>query len=316
MKVFFTYEQQIEKLKSDGLIIVDEYQAIEELKTEGYYNLINGYSPIFKNDNRFIKGTSFDHINNLYDFDRSLRSIVYKYASVIECHFKALLAHEFSAIHGVDEKVYLTPDNFSSNKNSKENVIKLIEKCNKTIQDALSKNTNKYREYIAHNYNEHHHVPMWILVRALTFGTTSIFYANLIDNEKEVIAKQYHLSAGQLKNILEIVVAFRNIVAHGERTFCAKLPKTRLPSNLKIVKSLSIPKNKKGYHRFGSNDFLALMICFKYLLSSIEFAGFITELNAAFDILSQQPLNILGQIKTQMGLKSNNWKILPKLKTE
>ena len=78
MKNFFTYEQQINKLNQDGLIINDESQTEMELKLEGYYNIINGYSPIFKINTRFIKGTTFDNIKNLYDFDKTLRSIVYK----------------------------------------------------------------------------------------------------------------------------------------------------------------------------------------------------------------------------------------------
>lgn len=32
MKEFFTYEQQLEKLKNDGLIIVDEDEAIDFLR--------------------------------------------------------------------------------------------------------------------------------------------------------------------------------------------------------------------------------------------------------------------------------------------
>ena len=82
MKEFFTYEQQVEKLKKDGLIINDEDVAIQELKLEGYYNIINGYSPIFKVGKHFIKGTTFENINALYDFDKSLRSIIYKYTYI------------------------------------------------------------------------------------------------------------------------------------------------------------------------------------------------------------------------------------------
>ena len=46
--------------------------------------------------------------------------------------------------------------------------------------------------------------------------------------------------------LLEVVVSYRNIVAHGERTFCARLPKTRLSTSLGIVKKMQIPKNSKG----------------------------------------------------------------------
>ena len=39
MKEFYTYEQQILKLKEKGLIIADEYSAIDFLKLEGYKSL-------------------------------------------------------------------------------------------------------------------------------------------------------------------------------------------------------------------------------------------------------------------------------------
>ena len=315
MKAFFTYEQQIEKLKNDGLIIDDEVRAVKELKLEGYYNIINGYSPIFKNGTHFIKGTTFENINALYDFDKSLRSIIYKYTSLIECHIKALIAHEFSRVHGVDEKTYLTPNSFTTKANSTENVKRLIEECNNTIIEALNKNSNKYREYIAHNYNTHGHVPMWVLIRAISFGTTSIFYKNMLDEEKDIIAKNYLLTSAQLANMLEVVVSFRNIVAHGERTFCARLPKTRLTTDLSVVKKMCIAKNEKGSNKYGRNDFLALLICCKYLLSPLDLASFISELQIALDILQEkQTPSMFGKIKVYMGLQSNAWKILTKLK--
>lgn len=315
MKEFFTYEQQVEKLKKDGLIINDEDVAIQELKLEGYYNIINGYSPIFKVGTRFIKGTTFENINALYDFDKSLRSIIYKYTSLIECHIKALIAHEFSKIHGVDEKTYLTSSCFTTKMSSADNVKRLIDECNNTITEALNKNSNKYREYIAHNYNTHGHVPMWVLIRAISFGTTSIFYKNMLDEEKEEIAKNYSLNSSQLANMLEVVVSFRNIVAHGERTFCARLPKTRLTTDLSIIRKMCIAKNEKGANKYGRNDFLALLICCKYLLSPLDMASFISELDIILEILQKrQTPSMFGKIKIYMGLQSNAWKLLTKLK--
>ena len=314
MKNFFTYEQQINKLNKDGLIINDESQTEMELKLEGYYNIINGYSPIFKINTRFIKGTTFDNIKNLYDFDKTLRSIVYKYTSSIENHIKALIAHEFSRIHGVDEKKYLTAESFTKNANAKDNVERLINECKQTITDALNRNSNKYREYIAHNYTIHGHVPMWVLIRAISFGATSIFYKNMLEGEKTAIARNYHITSSKLANMLEVIFSFRNIGAHGERTFCARLPKTRLTTDLGIVKSMCIAKNEKGENKFGRNDFLALLICCKYLLSPLEFSGFITELEVALEVLKKnQTPSMFGKIKIQMGLQSNSWKILPKL---
>lgn len=315
MKDFFTYEQQVEKLKEKGLIIRDEQEAIKFLKSEGYYNIINGYSPNFKTTKgEFYKGTSFEDIHNLYVFDKDLRSIMYKYTSSIETHVKALIAHEFSRVHGVDQNNYLKTESFSSNAKCADAITRLISECNTTITEALNHNSNKYREYIAHNFNTHKHVPMWVLIRALSFGTTSILYKNMITAERETIAKNYNVSASQLANMLEVVVSYRNIVAHGERTFCARLPKTRLSTQLSITRKLCIAKNAKGENKFGRNDFLALLICCKYLLPSEEFKSLVAELTILIDELATKlNLSMMARIRTSMGIKSNSWKILPKL---
>lgn len=314
MKEFFTYEQQVEKLKNQGLIIKNEENTIKFLKLEGYYNIINGYSPIFKNNGVYKKGTRFEDICSLYNFDKELRSIIYKHISSIETHVRALVAHEFTRAHGVDEKEYLSKASFTANPKSEPAVERLLEDCNKTITDALRDNSNKYREYIAHNFNKHNHVPMWVLVRALSFGTVSIFYKNMLSEEKDKIAYTFNISSEQMTNILEVLVSFRNIVAHGERTYCAKLPKTRLSTELSITKKLMIAKNAKGQNKFGRNDFLALLIGCKYLLQPDEFSELINELKMAIDKLSLT-LNdsMVGKIRIQMGLQSNAWKNLPKL---
>ena len=317
MKTFFSYEQQIDKLKNDGLLITNEEFAKNELKLEGYYNIINGYSPIFKVNNKYTKGITFENINKLYDFDKALRSIIYKYTSSIECHIKALIAHEFSRTHGVNEKTYLSTNSFTQNLKSQDSVNRLILECNQTIQDALDVKSNKYREYIAHNFNNHGHVPLWVLIRAISFGTTSIFYKNMLDAEKDAIASHYQITSSRLANMLEVVVSFRNIVAHGERTFCARLPKTRLTPNLSIVSKLCIPKNNKGFNKFGRNDFLSLLICCKYLLQPLEFSALHADLTILLEELSlHQPPSLFGKIKTYMGLQPKSWTLLPKLKID
>lgn len=315
MKAFYTYDQQVEKLKEKGLVINDEEKAVSFLRLEGYYNIINGYSSEFKSKKGvFNRGTTFEDICNLYAFDKDIRNIIYKYTSSVETHIKALIAHEFSRAHGVDESLYLQPSCFTSNQNSKQKVQDLISACNETIKEALNPKSNKYRKYIDHNKTKHGHVPMWVLIRALSFGTTSIFFKNMIEEEKERIASNYALSSSQLANMLEVVVSYRNIVAHGERTFCARLPKTRLSTSLGIVKKMQIPKNAKGENKYGKSDFLSLLICCKYLLPSDEMNSLIVELKEKIDWLSARlSPSMMGKIKHLMGLWSNGWMNLPRL---
>ena len=305
MKPFFTYEQQLEKLKSGNLIIDDETAALSYLRSEGYYNLINGYAHSFKCKAGFITGTKFEHILALYRFDKDLRNIIYKYTSTIECTIKAAIAHEFSSVHGVDEKHYLAENCFITDEQNKEHIQRLINLCKDIITESTDRNSNRYREYIAHSLCNHNHVPLWILIRAMTFGTTTIFYRYMLQPERENIAKHYHLTGPQLSNILEIVVSFRNIVAHGERTFCTKLPRSRLASNV-ITDNLNIDKTANGRNKHGNKDILALLICCKYLLTPIDFVGMMQEINSAVLNLSEiiGPSN-MGRIRNEMGLKKS-----------
>lgn len=316
MKTFYTYAQQITKLKSKGLLIGDDTAATEILKRVGYYNIINGYSPLFKtSDKMFQKGTKFEDIVSLYEFDKELRSIVYKYSASIECYCKALIAHIFSENHGVDEKVYLTAASFRQDTKCAAAVRDLIAECNKTINEAVNRKSNKYREYIDHNLTANGHVPMWVLVRAISFGTTSILFKCMNKVERDEVASYFKLTAEELGNVLEIVVPFRNIVAHGERTYCARLVRKRLSTKLSVTGKLSIPKNEKGDNKFGRNDFLALMICFKYLLPDFEFSAFLYEVDMALEELSRKiKPQLVGKVKIHMGLSNNSWKNLSKIK--
>lgn len=81
MKPFKTHRQQLSILRSRGLNIKDGSKAMRILERENYYSLINGYKDLFllKDSNnkviepeRYITGTSFDEIYNLYCFDRDL----------------------------------------------------------------------------------------------------------------------------------------------------------------------------------------------------------------------------------------------------
>lgn len=314
LKPFFTYEKQIEKLKNDGLTINDEQEVIEVLKYEGYFNIINGYSCIFKNNKKYIKGTTFNNILSLYNFDKNLQSIVYKYALIVECHIKALIAHEFSKNYGVDEKQYLNESCFTSQKGKQKQIIDLIELCNDTIKEGIQPNNYRYRKYIEHSYNEHGHVPLWILIRALTFGNISIFYSLMKPSDKKAIADNYNINENQLSNMLKILVKYRNIVAHGERIYCAKLDKLRLNNSLSVINKMSIPKNDAGFPKYGRKDFLALIIIFKYLLPKLKFAGFMHEIENEISILSNTiNSKALKRIKLEMGL-SGSWKVLHKIK--
>lgn len=317
--MFLTYDEQINNLRKNGLIIKDKKEAELWLKKEGYYNLIKGYSGCFKPqktnlniNKRYFVGTQFSEICSLYRFDKNLNTIIYKYATKIENNIKAILAHVFSKQYGVDHNKYLNKSNFTNDISKADYVDDLIKKCNKTILEGSNSNKkSRLKPYINHYINKYGYVPLWVLIRALTFGNVSIFISLLKKIDKQKIANEYNLSISELDNMLEMLVVFRNIVAHGERLFCTKLIKLRLNSKMKVFDNMSMPKNAAGDPKYGRCDFLSILIILKYFLDPLAMSGLIVEVDSELDFLKKNISNtVFGIVKIEMGLNIGSWKKL------
>ena len=73
------------------------------------------------------------------------------------------------------------------------------------------------------------------------------------------IAREYRINGRTLCNMTELAVGFRNIAAHGERVYCARLPAVRLTENLPLFRRIQVPCFPDGKPRYGRCDFLSLM---------------------------------------------------------
>ena len=310
-KVYFTYEQQIEKLKSDGLIVEDEKRAKERLKWEGYFNFAVGYNRLFKGkDRRYEEGTTFEQVEALFDFDKKLRGIIYEYAQNVECNLKALISDEISKNYGVNEREYLVEKNFSDEPEDLPRVRWIIGTCKSTLKDCLRENSGSYREYIAYYKRRYGHVPFWTLIRALSFGNVSKFLCLMKREDGVRIAKEYGVSYRALCNMMEVFVCFRNIAAHGERAYCAHLNTVELTSELSAFAKLQIPCDERGERKYGKNDFMAFLIAAKYLLPNSEFAECLERVAVQVDKL-RDSLNskAFERVMDETGL-SGNWRLL------
>lgn len=98
-KIFLSYDQQIEKLKNEkNLQIDDEVYAKEILRHTSYYSLIGGYKDIFKNPTtkKYKDGTKFEDLVELYYFDESLRQLFLRYLIKIENEIKSQVSYYFT----------------------------------------------------------------------------------------------------------------------------------------------------------------------------------------------------------------------------
>ena len=212
-KVFFSYQQQIEKLvKEKDLLIADEEYAKEMLKRYSYYSLISGYKDIFKNTTTktYKKGTRFEDIVNLYEFDASLRELFLKYLLRVEWEIKSLISYHFCEKFGENQVAYLNINNYNTSGKNRTGVQKLVNVLNRYTSRPTDYN------YINHAQNKYHNVPLWVLVNALTFGNMSKMYFYLPFDIQTKIAKNYpFVNEMQLAKLLAVTAQFRNICAHG-----------------------------------------------------------------------------------------------------
>ncbi|WP_434337906.1 Abi family protein [Mycoplasma capricolum] len=235
-KEFKTFQEQIEILKSRGLIISNEQKAIEILKQENYYNIVNGYKDLFlkksldNNQDIFIENTNFDELYSLFLFDRELRSILLKYILIFERDFKTTIAYNFSKKYNKNNRIdsYLYPENYKDNY---IDVLNFISTINQTIVLKSEKT-----DYIKHYIKQYGHAPLWVVVNILSFGNMVYMFRILKDDDSNNIILFYvnrFLEQNNKENnlwfksesflsLLKILNIVRNVCAHEERMYNIK----------------------------------------------------------------------------------------------
>lgn len=253
-KPFKTIEEQINILKKRNLYFgedTDDAQAF--LLRNGYYSVINGYKDSFldaekKNElgHDFFKDVvTFSDFKLIYIFDTQLRNKTLPILMEAESIIKNSLVYAFCFYH-YEEDSYLDPSNYClKNEYSKKadytrNFIRLLN----TLQKA---HDNKGKAYIKHYLNDYGHVPLWVISNVLTFGNISAFYDLQKQNVKSATCRNIGVATGnkrlspkKLTEILRILVPFRNICAHGERLYCARVGNRRAYSFKDMIEALKI----------------------------------------------------------------------------
>ena len=176
-KVFKTLDEQISILKEKGLVIEEEEKVKDILLRENYF-FISGYRHLFMNsykDTMFIKGTTFRELYAMFLFDRSIRNIFFKYILIIENNMKSIFSYSLSKKYGYRDKEYLNLKNFS------QDPMKV-----RQVKDVLSKMKRQIRlNGMQHTATQHYmqrygYIPLWILVKVLSFGIISELYSILL----------------------------------------------------------------------------------------------------------------------------------------
>lgn len=294
-KIFKTLDEQIEILKSKGLIIDDIEEAKEILFRENYF-FVSGYRHLFMRslkETRFIEGTTFDELYAMFLFDRKIRNIMFKYLLMIENNVKSIISYTLSKKYGFKEKDYLDPKNFTQDSLKVRQVHDVLNKMKRQIRV-----NGKQHTATMHYLSNYGYIPMWILVKVLSFGIVSELYCILKIEDQQIIADFYELDVESLTIYLALLSNFRNLCAHEDILYDHRTQRV-IPDN-KYHYMLNIEQTNDEYN-FGKNDLYALVIIMKQMLRNDEFRELIYELGYEIDVLDGKidvlPLNtILNKI--------------------
>ena len=213
-KPFLTYQQQLDLLKTRGLIVHDEPQALLTLKDINYYRL-SAYSLTLRKHDIFYTGVTFDDIVNLYNFDDRLRRIVLRFSFAVEHSISAYLAYKHANNHG--PLGYLNNQYFRDEKHHAAFINRLFQKLERSAEPA-----------IVHHRNDLGGVyPFWVAIEAMSFDMISLFFKNMKTSDKKDISGNYYGDRGlyyHVENWLHCCVNIRNIAAHGARFYNRILP--------------------------------------------------------------------------------------------
>lgn len=305
-KEFKTIQQQIMILKSRNMIIEDYEKVYKILSKNNYYYLINGYKDLFldktsKNE-KYLKNTKMEEIYALYNFDKNIKISFLKYLLLIENEIDTYVAYEFSQSYG--HKNYLILRNFNDSNSKKSLIQKFIDDVNQEIQYQY-KNSNQMIIHYLDNYN---YIPLWVLIRIMSFGKVSKFYSLMKSKEQNAISRKYNLRINEFRVILHNLTLVRNICAHDEKLYDIKM-KSRI-SSTNYHKKMGI-KCTNGNYEYGTRDLFSIIIALKMLLSKNEFRDF-------YKILIKEIQNLKNSISTikiekileKMGFPRNYTKML------
>lgn len=271
-KPFKSIAEQIAILESRGLEC--DYDTRLVLEREGYYPVVNGYKDLFLDQRDgsgqevFVKGTKFSDIYRLFEFDRTLRLLMFEYFNKAEAVLKTVCSYRFAMAHKDNPEAYLDRDSYRTEAGYRKKIDTLIGDFEKVLCRSKKWNSDYKRDYIRHYENNHDNTPVWILMNYLMLGQAFKFFEFQPESMRNSIAKSFsdlysethevhkRISPRRLRLAYDHIKDFRNICAHDERLFCARVSPSRDVNLVGVLSDLELVLTEGDYKMLRRNILL------------------------------------------------------------
>lgn len=216
------------------MVVADKSYAEKCLSYLGYYRLKIYTRPFENNSKRFVDGTTFEKIVDVYNFDRKLRLLCLDAIERIEVALRSHVINVMGA-HGGPHFYY--HEDYFDGKDAVTGMRRLGE-AGKHLSITHYKN----------EYSEPHLPAIWCLTEASTFGQLSKLYADLKLRYRKEIAKGFGFDETICVSWFKAISTHRNICAHHGRLWNAEF-RVNAPKKAKSH-ARDLEDNKRCYSRF------------------------------------------------------------------
>lgn len=242
-------QQQINLLRSRGMIIKDEAKARDIILEIGWYRLSLYWFPferrfpdVFAEQHQFIEGTRFEDALMLYAFDFNLRNMLMRMLERFETAFRTFVIYHVSTRH--PESPHWFVDTNVVSKQHAANFEKAIYlPLRKLNEDIILHHRRFPRDKFA---------PAWKTLEFVTFGAVCNLYSSLLSHQlRSEISRHFGIENPQtFDNYLEAMRALRNSCAHGNvmYAFHAPVELHRKPAEIKHGNTHNLESSLRVLH--------------------------------------------------------------------
>nr|WP_274519790.1 Abi family protein [Halorhodospira halophila] len=180
-----------------------------------YYRLSAYMRPFYQpglTEHRFLSGTTFDDVLDLYVFDRELRLLLLDAVERLEVALRAQLANTLAEHHGPHG--YLDPAIFDD----RYNHAWLLERLDNA---ALGRDAEAFLVHYRQKYRSApNQPPIWMAVELLTFKEVSTLFSQLrLAQDTQRIEKHFGWRFPVLRSWFRSLSDLRNLCAHHSRVW-------------------------------------------------------------------------------------------------
>lgn len=246
-----TYAEQVELLKSRGMEIEDNEEAIFYLSHINYYRLTAYWLP-FESDHsthQFKSNTNFKTVLKLYIFDRELRLLLLDAIERIEVSIRTQWAYHMAHHYGTHS--HLNSDLAKDFKNWEENLSYLRKEVERSNERFIKHSIETYLEDLP---------AIWVVCEIMSFGLLSKWYDNLKPMPtRQAISSTFKINEQVLSSWLRHLTIIRNICAHHSRLWNREFTVTPTPTRTKKLSiSQAFIKNSEAGRKIY-NSFLIIL---------------------------------------------------------